>query len=135
MANIAPFIKDVNKRIRQERALAKAVRAFARPPKVKKRAPLEKATEQKASKAMREDGAEVAKLNLMGQKAWPDRLIAPPGVKVRVITCWTYEQAMEAYHLAKRDKVLLLIEYKREGAELTELQRRLQRRLMFGIAS
>jgi hypothetical protein len=124
------FIADCHTRIAQERTPVK------KPRKRRKAAPLEKKPEREASRLMREDGAEVVKLNVIGQKSWPDRLVCPPGVKCRVVTCWTVEQAMEAYRKAKRDKVLVFIEYKRDADHpLSELQRDLQIRLMFGVPS
>lgn len=126
VANIEPFMKDVRKRLRIERE-------FKAPPRRKKKAPVEKKPEREASRLMREDGAAVVKVNVLGQKAWPDRFIAPPGVKVRVVTCWTVEQAMYQYERAKHDGVVLFIEFKRDAKhQLTELQSDLQRRLMFG---
>lgn len=121
--SIKPFIDDCKKSL---------AGGFVVKRRRKRKPRLEKHTERDAVRKMRDDGAEVAKLNLMGQRAWPDRLVVPKGVKVRVVTCWTVDQAMEAYETAKRDGVLVLIEFKREGEDLTELQRGLQRRLMFG---
>ena len=95
----------------------------------KPKAKLEKSIEKSAVDAMREDGALVAKLNLMGQKAWPDRLIFPPGAKIRIFTCWTKEQAMDAYAYMKKKYPHdpFMIEFKRDKDHpLTELQRELQ---------
>jgi hypothetical protein len=95
----------------------------------KPKAKLEKSIEKSAVDDMREDGAMVAKLNLMGQKSWPDRLIFPPGAKIRIFTCWTKDQAMEVYRYMKdhypRDP--FMIEFKRSAEhQLSELQHELQ---------
>lgn len=96
--------------------------------KKKPKRKLEKTVEAAAVKEMRDDGAMIAKLNLMGQKSWPDRLIFPKGAKIRIFTCWTKEQAMEAYRYMKKKypRDPFMIEFKREGEDLTELQRELQ---------
>lgn len=97
--------------------------------KKKPKPKLEKSIEKSAVDDMREDGAMVAKLNLMGQKAWPDRLIFPPGAKIRIFTCWTKDQAMDVYRYMRdnypRDP--FMIEFKRDKDHpLTDLQHELQ---------
>lgn len=98
--------------------------------KKKPKAKLEKSIEKSAVDEMREDGAMVAKLNLMGQKSWPDRLIFPPGAKIRIFTCWTKEQAVCVYQLMKKKypRDPFMIEFKRDADHpLSDLQRELQR--------
>ena len=63
----------------------------------------ERDIEAKAVKLLREQGAKVAKLNLLGQRGWPDRLaVAPNGAH-----CW--------------------LEFKKPGEDLTALQAELRR--------
>jgi hypothetical protein len=90
--------------------------------KLKKKPKLEKHTERKASKVMRDDGAHVVKLSLMGQKAWPDRLIFPPGATIPIFVCHSENQALIAYKAMAAKKKPFMIEFKRLGQELTELQ-------------
>lgn len=109
-----------------DKEYSKKVSPFRSPEKAKqrrkKRRKLEKTTERAASEKMREDGAKVVKLSLMGQKSWPDRLIFPPGATIRIYVCRTVEEAMDIYKFMAVKKEPFMIEFKREGEDLTELQ-------------
>jgi hypothetical protein len=129
---VAPSGRVVADTIASATDIADSIRTAAKfmlTRKKKPKAKLEKSIEKSAVDDMREDGAMVAKLNLMGQKAWPDRLIFPKGAKIRIFTCWTKEQAMHVYAYMKKKypRDPFMIEFKRSAEhQLSELQRELQ---------
>ena len=99
--------------------------------KCKRRKPLEKTPEGGATRKMREQGALVCKLRMLGQNSWPDRLVIPEGVKVKVFVCRTAQEAMDAFECVKTEP--FMIEYKRDdGSDCTELQEALHAQLRSG---
>lgn len=74
------------------------------------------------------DGGVTVKLNLRGQRSWPDRLVFGPKAKIRIFTCRSKEDAQKVYGYMKKEypRDPFMIEFKRNGEDLTELQRELQ---------